>query len=84
LPIQFYYKAKVKASTDEIKYEIYDLPFTKALIHYKLTQKSKIIEIEFHLRIDSKLIGKRILLYKMMKAQDDLMCSMQSEMDALS
>ena len=82
LPIKVKYKAKVMSSDHTIIYKITGLPLTTATIKYQLQQQvGEPTIIDFHLSIDSKLLGKKILGYKMMKAQDELMAVLAQEMN---
>ncbi len=80
LPINIKYFASVKSSENKVDYEITGLPFTKAWIHYDLLDLGhQKVEISFNLKIAGYLPGKKILQYKMVKAQDELMEAMQKK-----
>ena len=84
-PINIQYSAKVTASENEVVYEISEIPFTKANIRYELKEiKENLTEIKFNLQIDSKLIGKGILMNKMISAQDKVMERIDLEMKRLT
>lgn len=74
LPIKVNYKARVSTNANEIVYEISELPLTTATIKYQLYQEiGESTIIDFHLQVNSKMLGKKILVNKMMKAQDAVM-----------
>jgi len=85
LPINIQYKVLVKTNEHEIDYEITEIPFTKAFINYQLNIASEnLTNIQFHLTIKSKVFGKKILLNKMLDAQDQLMKAIQNELHSES
>lgn len=80
LPINIQYFAAVKFSEREVSYEITGIPLTQAWIAYDLKElKTTEVEISFNLKIAGFLPGKKILQYKMVKAQDELMEAMEKK-----
>lgn len=76
IPYNIKYTADLTSKNSNIQYEISGMPLTKAYISYQLIQKSKKqTSVQFQLIIASKLPGSRLLLNKMISAQDQLMNS---------
>jgi len=80
IPIQIKYSAKVKSFENKIEYKIEGLPFSTSKITYKLNQLPEEIQLKFQLVIEGKLIGKSILLKKMIKAQNELINAINKEL----
>ena len=73
LPITIFYEAELMTTNDTIEYHITGIPLTKAYLHYDFNKISETeTEVIFNLKIKSKLPGKKILQYKMIKAQNQL------------
>jgi len=85
VPLNIQYTAAVKSEMDKISYTISGIPFARVYINYTLIQVSnKSTKANFHLSIESKMIGMQILQYKMMRAQDQFMTALQSEIGQVS
>ncbi len=80
VPITIKYRANVTTTSDDsIQYAITTLPLTSVFLEYKLSQLSaSSIQVKVSIEIQSKLIGKGILMYKMLDAQDNTMSSLQN------
>jgi len=81
IPITIVYSAEVKCNENTVEYIIKGIPLAKPLIKYDLVELSKgDIDLNFELIIEGLLPGKSILLNKMVKAQDQLMASINKEL----
>jgi len=81
IPITIKYTAQLSSKENEEDYKILGIPFTKAYIKYTLNKISdKETDVKFRLQLDGKPIGKRILLNKMIKAQNKLMKAMNDQL----
>jgi hypothetical protein len=71
LPFKIKYKSLVRTTDNKVEYNVFDLPFTKGTIVYNFTEieSKNCTEIIFNLHLESKLLGRKILLNKMLKAQ---------------
>lgn len=78
LPITVKYKARViLQAAHNVEYQITELPFTTANFVYRFSKESvDRTMIELRIQINSKLIGKKILMNKMIKAQDKIMSNL--------
>lgn len=77
VPIKISYQATVRSNKDEVEYLISKIPFTKLTIKYAfLSLNTETTEIKCSIQLQSKLIGKTILFRKLIKAQNDLMNSL--------
>lgn len=78
IPINIKYKALVTSHKNDIIYKISDIPLTKVFIKYQVEKElNGFIKIIFLLKIKSMPFVDKILLKKMIKAQNDLMTTMQ-------
>lgn len=76
IPITIKYYARVRVIENQIIYKINGLPLTEAKIKYTLEEiNDGETSIIYKLELMSKLVGQRILANKMIKAQDQLMKS---------
>jgi len=73
IPFHIHYKAHVIEVEDSVSYIIRGIPLTKPILNYRFVKMSDdSTQVLFDLEIGGWLIGKSLLAYKMMKAQDDL------------
>lgn len=79
IPIRIRYFATVNSNENGIEYLISNLPLTKLRIKYNiLSSDIEESEIQCSIELDSKLIGKSILFRKLIKAQNELMASLNN------
>ena len=78
MPFKISYFASIESEENEIIYEVTGIPLSKLKIHYTFTSNEMDeTEINCLLQLDSKLLGKQILMRKLEKAQNDLMSSLK-------
>lgn len=77
LPFKIIYYATIHSAGNEIVYSVTGIPLSKLHIKYNLESiENGGTEINCLLQLDSKLVGKQILMNKLIKAQNDLMSSL--------
>jgi len=80
IPFTVQYWAQVKLDKATIEYKIIGLPFTTARIRYNWSPiAEKETEVIFKLQIEGPWIVEKLLGYKMVDAQDQLMKSINQE-----
>lgn len=85
LPVTIKYFASVESSDSEVNYQLSGIPFTKGHIQYSIIPiSSKETQLKFFLQIDNKVFGKKILLKKMIAAQNELIDNLNSELQSLN
>jgi len=73
MPINIQYNAQVLSGEDLIEYKISGVPLLKPALKYMLEPKDEMLtKINFDLKIKGFPIANRILMFKMVKAQDAL------------
>ena len=73
VPAFFNYKAEVRRFDNEVVYLLTEIPFTSVKMEYLFCPESTKIKIDFKLEIRGIFPFNRILRYKIMKAQDEIM-----------
>lgn len=80
IPVTIKYNATITKTGNEISYHVTDLPWSEAFITYVVTEEKDEVVINFILRIESRLLGKKVLFRKMISAQDKVMAGIEEEL----
>jgi len=78
LPVFINYVAEVQSSANKVHYLLTEIPFTNVKMDYQLQSHKEKVKIDFTLDIKGIFPFDRILRYKMMKAQNEVMRNMHS------
>lgn len=80
IPIRIKYTALVGIQGNRIAYKIHGIPMVKPSIKYQFSSISNAkTQVHFNLDIEGKMMGKRILMSKMVKAQNSLILLINKE-----
>jgi len=75
IPIHINYFARVIDTPDQIKQQVWGLPLVSLEISYSLEEKESATQVQVNITATAPPIVRRVLLNKMMAAQDELMRS---------
>lgn len=79
IPIHIKYAAKVKQSPNRLQYTIQGIPLTKAIYEYQFLPRQEWTVIKLTIQVESKLPITKLLINKMVQAQEVLIQSLQNQ-----